>query len=81
MLGCTARANSSKTMCWYCISVTNRPAWNRRSPSQALLVFKARTSASMPAAVVGSAPAGSKSGERSHSVTKAVLPLARIVCL
>ena len=26
MAGCTARANSSNTMCWYCISVTKRPA-------------------------------------------------------
>ena len=34
MLGCTARANSSNTKCWYCISLTKRAAWNNRSPSQ-----------------------------------------------
>jgi hypothetical protein len=28
------RANSSKTRCWYSISVTNRAAWKRRSPAQ-----------------------------------------------
>ncbi len=30
--GCTLRANSSNTRCWYSISVTNRAAWNNRSP-------------------------------------------------
>ena len=30
--GWTVRANSSKTRCWYSISVTNRAAWNSRSP-------------------------------------------------
>ena len=34
MLGCTLRAKSSNTRCWYCISVPNLAAWNRRSPSQ-----------------------------------------------
>jgi hypothetical protein len=28
------RANSSNTRCWYSISVTNRAAWNSRSPFQ-----------------------------------------------
>ena len=28
------RANSSNTRCWYCISVPNFAAWNRRSPFQ-----------------------------------------------
>ena len=32
--GCTLRANSSNTRCWYCISVTKRAAWKRRSPFQ-----------------------------------------------
>ena len=31
--GCTLRANSSNTRCWYCISVAKLAAWNRRSPS------------------------------------------------
>ena len=31
-IGCTLRANSSNTRCWYCISVTNRAAWKIRSP-------------------------------------------------
>ena len=31
--GWTVRANSSNTRCWYCISVPNFAAWNRRSPS------------------------------------------------
>ena len=30
--GWTLRANSSKTRCWYSISVTKRAAWKRRSP-------------------------------------------------
>ena len=30
--GCTLRANSSNTRCWYSISVTKRAAWNSRSP-------------------------------------------------
>ena len=34
MSGCILRANSSKTRCWYSISVVKRAAWNRRSPSQ-----------------------------------------------
>ena len=34
MSGCIMRANSSKTRCWYSISLVKRPAWNRRSPSQ-----------------------------------------------
>ena len=32
--GCTFRANSSNTMCWYSISLMKRAAWNRRSPFQ-----------------------------------------------
>src|SRR4051794_1764395 len=32
--GCTLRANSSKTRCWYSISVTKRAAWKSRSPFQ-----------------------------------------------
>ena len=32
--GWTLRANSSNTRCWYSISVTNRAAWNSRSPFQ-----------------------------------------------
>ena len=32
--GCTVRANSSNTRCWYCISVPKRAAWNSRSPFQ-----------------------------------------------
>ncbi|MNZ87082.1 hypothetical protein D3C78_1059310 [compost metagenome] len=39
------RANSSNTRCWYCISVPNLAAWNRRSP------FQCR--AAISAAVVG----------------------------
>ncbi len=34
MAGCTLRPNSSKTACWYSISLTNRAAWNSRSPFQ-----------------------------------------------
>ena len=34
MFGWILRANSSNTRCWYCISVPNLAAWNRRSPSQ-----------------------------------------------
>ena len=30
--GCTLRANSSNTRCWYCISVPNLAAWKMRSP-------------------------------------------------
>src|SRR5918911_91422 len=36
MAGCTLRAHSSNTRCWYSISVTKRAAWNRRSPAQPL---------------------------------------------
>ena len=32
--GSILRANSSNTRCWYSISVTNRAAWNSRSPFQ-----------------------------------------------
>src|SRR4051812_376931 len=32
--GCTLRANSSNTRCWYSISVTKRAAWKSRLPSQ-----------------------------------------------
>ncbi|MCY1496690.1 hypothetical protein D9M68_306310 [compost metagenome] len=48
--GCTLRANSSNTRCWYCISVPNLAAWNRRSP------FHSR--AAIPSGVVGTAPTG-----------------------
>ena len=34
IFGWILRANSSNTRCWYCISVPNFAAWNRRSPSQ-----------------------------------------------
>ena len=67
--GWTVRANSSNTRCWYCISVTNLAAWNRRSPSHC--------SAATSAAVVGKVVRSTLS----HSLMKARSPEARMVCL
>ncbi len=58
MFGWMVRANSSNTRCWYCISVPNFAAWNRRSP------FHSR--AARAAGVAGMAA----TGVSSHSFRK-----------
>ncbi|MNE77937.1 hypothetical protein D3C80_1742980 [compost metagenome] len=69
MLGWMVRANSSNTRCWYCISVPNLAAWNRRSPFH--------TSASNSAWLVGNA----LTGVSSHSLRKATSPESSTVSL
>ena len=64
--GWILRTNSSNTRCWYCISLTKRAAWNKRSPFQI-----------SPSALSGTWSTCTSS----HSLIKARSPLARMVCL
>ncbi|MNG95547.1 hypothetical protein D3C79_545870 [compost metagenome] len=67
--GCTVRANSSNTRCWYCISVPNLAAWNSRSPFH--------TRAPISAGVTGKA----LTGLSSHSLRKARSPESSTVSM
>ena len=71
-IGWMRRANSSNTRCWYCISVTKRAAWNRRSPSHTSVHRSSAWSA------VGTVDRASHSLRNATSVEPAA---ARIVAL